>query len=200
MTSHTFNRRKALRTLSLPLAAAVAASLAACSPQDAKPEPGSIPVASAYDTLAKEGKGFAVGALMSNNTVYVMFDPQCPHCSQLWIQSLPLHKKAKFVWMPVSIINATSTPQGAALLTAANPLEAMTVHEKSILAGSGGTSASSSIPSDVEASIKKNTNLLNALGVASVPYIVGKNASTGAQVTNTGTLSTDALAQLLGLN
>lgn len=199
MTSHTLTRRKALRTLSLPFAAAAAASLVACSPQDSKPEAGSIKPSDAYDTLAKEGKGFTVGALMSANAVYVLFDPQCPHCSQLWVQSLPLHKKAKFVWLPVSIINAKSTPQGAALLTAANPLEAMTAHENSILAGSGGTAASSSIPADIEAAIKKNTGLLNALGVTSVPHIVGKNASTGAVVANTGTLSTDALAQLLGL-
>ncbi len=195
-----FTRRAALRTLSIPLAAAVAASLAACSPQGDKPEAGSVKTPESYDLLAKEGKGFTVGALMSNNTVYVLFDPQCPHCGHLWNQSLPLHKKAKFVWLPVSIINAKSTPQGAALLTAANPLEAMTAHEASILGGAGGTSASASIPDDIEAAIKKNTQLLNTLGVSSVPHLVGKNATTGAVVANTGAMETAALAQLLGLN
>jgi len=202
MTSHTtsLTRRTALRTLSIPFAAAVGVGLPACSPQDNKPEPGSLKTADSFDALAKDGKGFTVGALMSNNTVYVLFDPQCPHCGHLWQQSLPLHRQAKFVWMPVSIINATSTPQGAALLTAANPLEAMTAHEASILAGTGGTSASSSIPDDIAAAIKKNTELLNALGVTSVPHIVGKNAATGAVVANTGAMDTAALAQLLGLN
>lgn len=193
------NRRSALRSLSIPVAATLVAGLAACTP-DNKPEPGSISTAASFDALAKEGKGFTVGAVMSNNTVYVLFDPQCPHCGHLWQQSLPLHKKAKFVWLPVSIINATSKSQGAALLTATNPLETMTAHETSILAGSGGTSASASIPDDVAAAIKKNTDLLNAMGVTSVPYIVGKNASTGAVVTNTGAMETAALAQLLGLD
>ena len=113
---------------------------------------------------------------------------------------MPLHTKVKFIWMPVSFINAKSTPQGAALLTAANPLEAMTAHEASILAGTGGTAASSSVADDVAAAIKKNTGILNAMGVESVPYIVAKNASTGQVVTNTGALDTAALAQFLGLN
>ncbi len=196
------SRRSALRAFSVPLTAALAFSLGACSPQDSaqKPAPGSIKPDQAYDVLAKQGKGFAAGALMSANTVYVMFDPQCPHCGHLWEQSLPLHKKVKFVWMPVAFISAKSAPQGAALLTAANPVEAMGVHEASILAGSGGTSASSSIPDDIAAAIKKNTELFNGMGVESVPYIVARNASTGQVVTNAGSLETAALAQFLGIN
>jgi thiol:disulfide interchange protein DsbG len=198
--AHSLSRRLALLSLSLPLAAALA--LSACSPQDAtqKPVAGSVKPEQSYDLLAKEGKGFAVGALMSANTVYVLFDPQCPHCGHLWEQSLPLHKKVKFVWMPVAFINAKSAPQGAALLAAANPLEAMTTHEASILAGAGGTSASSSIPDDIAAAIKKNTELFNSMAVESVPYIVAKNASSGQVVTNAGAFETAALAQFLGLN
>jgi thiol:disulfide interchange protein DsbG len=113
---------------------------------------------------------------------------------------LPLHRQVKFVWMPVAFISAKSAPQGAALLTAANPVEAMTTHEASILAGSGGSAASSSIPDDVAAAIKKNTDLFNSMGVESVPYIVAKNASTGQVVTNAGAFETAALAQFLGLN
>lgn len=196
----TPTRRAALGTLTIALAATW--GLSACSPQDSstKPVAGSVKPAESYDLLAKEGKGFAVGALMSANTVYVMFDPQCPHCGHLWEQSLPLQKKVKFVWIPVAFISPKSAPQGAALLTAANPVEAMTTHEASILAGSGGSSASSSIPDDIAAAIKKNTDLFNSMGVESVPYIVARSASTGQVVTNAGALETAALAQFLGLN
>lgn len=196
-TALTPSRRSILRAATLPLAAA----LAACSPQDAaqKPAAGSVAPADAYALLAKEGKGFAVGSLMSTNTVYVMFDPQCPHCGHLWQQALPLHKKVKFVWMPVAFINAKSTPQGAALMTSANPVEAMTAHEASILEGTGGTAASSSIADDIAAAIKKNTDLFNRMGVESVPYIVAKNASTGQVVTNAGAMETAALEQFLGI-
>jgi len=196
-TDFTLSRRGLLRTL----AATGAAALAACSPDSApKPVAGSIKPDESYAALTKEGKGFAVGALMSANTVYVLFDPQCPHCGHLWEQSLPLHKRVKFVWMPVAFINAKSAPQGAALMTAANPLEAMSAHEASILAGSGGSAASSSVSDDIAAAIKKNTELFNGMGVESVPYIVAKNATTGQVVTNTGALETAALAQFLGLN
>ena len=202
MTFTTFapTRRLAIGSLSVVVAAML--GLSACSPQDTatKQVAGSVKPAESYDLLAKEGRGFTVGALMSANTVYVMFDPQCPHCGHLWEQSLPLHKKVKFVWMPVAFISAKSAPQGAALLTAANPIEAMTTHEASILAGSGGTSASSSIPDDISAAIKKNTDLFNSMGVESVPYIVARNASTGQVVTNAGAFETAALAQFLGLN
>jgi thiol:disulfide interchange protein DsbG len=188
-----------LRAASLPFVGALALGLQACSPQEEKPVAGSVKPADAYDLLAKDGKGFVAGLVMSNNTVYVMFDPQCPHCGHLWEQSQPLLKKVKFVWMPVSFINAKSAPQGAALLTAANPVEAMNTHEASILAGTGGTSASSSIPDDISAAIKKNTDMFNAMGVESVPYIVAKNATTGQVVTNAGAMDTAALAQFLGL-
>ena len=201
-SAHTPSRRKLLRLAALSGAAALAFTLGACSPQDAaqKPLAGSVKPEQSYELLAKEGKGFAVGALMSAHTVYVLFDPQCPHCGHLWEQSLPLQNQVKFVWMPVAFINAKSAPQGAALMTAANPTEAMTAHEASILAGAGGTTASSSIPDDIAAAIKKNTELFNSMGVESVPYIVAKNASTGQVVTNAGAMETAALAQWLGLN
>lgn len=196
--SSTLQRRKVLAG-----ALGVAAlALSACSKQDetAKAAPGSVAPAQAYDLLAKEGKGFTVGSMMTANTVYVLFDPQCPHCGHLWQQSLPLHKKIKFVWMPVAFINAKSAPQGAALLTAADPVEAMNTHEASILAGTGGTAASSSVPDDIAASIKKNTELFNSMGVDSVPYIVAKNQTTGQVVTRTGALETAALTEFLGMN
>lgn len=196
-----------LRHLALPLLASLAL-ITACSQEPSTGAPGApvsaadttpIAAAQALDVLAAQGKGFTAGALMSANPVYVLFDPQCPHCSHLWEASLPLHSKVKFVWLPVSLLNAKSTPQGAAIMTAANPVEAMTAHEKSLLAGQGGTAASASIAPEVEAAIKANTVLLDRLGATSVPYVVAKNLGTGEVVTSAGSLSTEALGKLLGL-
>ena len=196
-----------LRHLALPLLASLAL-ITGCSKETSTNAPGApvsaadttpIAAAQALDVLAAQGKGFTAGALMSANPVYVLFDPQCPHCSHLWEASLPLHSKVKFVWLPVSLLNAKSTPQGAAIMTAANPVEAMTAHEKSLLAGQGGTAASASIAPEVEAAIKANTVLLDRLGATSVPYVVAKNLSTGEVVTSAGSLSTEALGKLLGL-
>jgi len=185
------------------LATALVLTLSACSPkEDATQTAGATATAPSqpYEAVARQGRGFTVGALMSTNTVYVMFDPQCPHCGHLWQASVPLHKKVKFVWVPVAFINAKSAPQGAALMSAANPAELMATHEASILAGTGGTAASASIAPEIEDAIKANTKLFNSLGVDSVPYIVAKNARTGQVVNNTGALATAALADFLGVD
>ena len=192
------NRRLALTVLTTS-----SLWLTACSKEEsgsgtAAPADSRIETAQAFDALATGAKGFTAGALMSAHTVYVLFDPQCPHCSHLWESSLPLHSKVKFVWAPVAIIGPKSLPQGAALLQAANPVEAMTVHEKSLLAGQGGTAASASVPADIEAAIKANTQLLDRLGADSVPFIVARHAGNGQVVTRAGSMDTAGLASFLG--
>ena len=181
--------------------ALIAMLLGGCSRQeDAAAVAKADKVEVSVQTVAAQAKGFTVGALMSANTVYVFFDPQCPHCGHLWQASTPLHKKVKFVWIPVAWINASSLSQGAALLTSANPLALMTEHEASLLAGSGGISASSGVPSDIEQAIKANTKLLNGFGAESVPFIVVKNARTGQTISRDGAMTTADLADLVGVD
>ena len=190
-----------LNRLLLTLVACSTLLLGACSQKDsssAPTQPTNQEVS--VDAVAAQAKGFTVGAFMSAQTVYVFFDPQCPHCGHLWQASVPLHKKIKFVWVPVAWINASSLPQGAALLTAANPLELMTEHEASLLSGKGGISAPASITPDIEKSIKANTALLNSFGAESVPFVVAKNARTGQTVSRNGALSTAALAEFVGVD
>ena len=188
------------KKLASPLVASLVFALAGCSPQDAadKTTTATKP-AQPYEAVASQGKGFTVGSMMSAHAVYVLFDPQCPHCGHLWEASVPLHNKVKFVWIPVAFISAKSAPQGAALLSAANPAELMAAHEKSILAGTGGMAASASVSTDLELAIKKNTRLFNSLGVESVPFILAKNIRTGQVVTNNGAMATPALAEFLGV-
>lgn len=188
-----------LRYLTLPLVAALAMGLSACS----KEEPASAAVtaiapAQAYDAVAAQAKGFTVGALMSAHTVYVLFDPQCPHCGHLWNAALPLLGQVKFVWVPVAIMGPKSLPQGAALMQAADPVATMSAHEQSVLSGQGGMSASSSVPSGVAAAIQTNSNLLDRLGADSVPFIVARHTRSGQTITRSGALSTNALREFLG--
>ncbi len=136
------------------------AGLAGCSKQDtpaAQTPAAAVAPAQSYDALAKDGKGFTAGALMSAQTVYVLFDAQCPHCGALWNASQPLQRKVKFVWIPVSLMNPKSTLQGAALLTAANPTDLMTAHESALLAGNGGKVADANPTPDALAANKSNT-------------------------------------------
>lgn len=186
--------------LTLALIAAMTLTLGACQKQTSPDAASTTRPADPLQAVASEGKGFTVGAMMSANTVYVMFDPQCPHCGHLWQASLPLHPKLKFVWVPVSLMGGKSATQGAALLMSTNPLEAMTAHEASLLANTGGIDVPASVPADVEQAILKNTRLFNRMAVESVPYIIARNASTGQVVTHKGAYGTAELAEFLGVD
>jgi thiol:disulfide interchange protein DsbG len=189
-----------LAHLGFPVIAALVVGMVGCTPQEAPDKTNVTKPAEPYEAVASQGKGFTAGAMMSAHTAYVLFDPQCPHCGHLWEASVPLHGKVKFVWIPVSIMNAKSAPQGAALLSAANPVVLMAEHEKSILAGTGGTAASASIPADLDQAIKTNTRLFNSMGVDSVPFVIAKNVRTGQVVTHSGAMDTPALAVFLGID
>lgn len=186
----------------LPLisAALMAASLllAGCkdAPNAAAVKAASTPVSIA--AIAAESKGFTVGSPMSTRTVYVFFDAQCPHCVALWEAAKPLKSQAKFVWIPVGILNPASTAQGATLLAAADPVAAMNEHETSMQAKKGGISAGSNIDAQ-KTDVAKNTELHGRFGFTSIPTIVGTHAQTGALVAQEGAMPTPALAALLGL-
>lgn len=148
--------------------------------------------------IATEGKGFTVGSTMSARTVYVFFDPQCPHCSALWVAARPLKSQAKFVWMPVSLLNAASAPQGAALLAAPDPVAAMDAHETSMTQKQGGITATGNLDAQ-KAAVEANTKLFNRYKFGSVPTIVARHAVTGDLVVKEGSMPTASLAAALGL-
>lgn len=193
-------QRLSFSSLLFPFLLLMALVLGACSPQESATPAAPAKRELSLETVAAQAKGFSAGALMSTHIVYVFFDAQCPHCGRLWQASEPLHKKVRFVWIPVGMINATSTTQGAALLTAADPVALMAEHETSLLAGKGGISASSSIAPEMKDAIKNNTQLLNSFGAESVPFIVAKNLKSGQTVSREGAMSTAALAELLGVD
>lgn len=157
---------------------------------------GSQPVS--IGAISSGATGFTVGSTMSTRTVYVFFDAQCSHCGALWYAAKPLKSQAKFVWIPVGLLNAASTSQGATILAAADPAAKMDEHETSLMAKGGGLSAASGIDAQKDA-IAKNTALMNSFGFGSVPTIVGTHAQTGEVVKQEGAMPTAALASFLGL-
>jgi len=197
----THSDRSDLPMRRLFAAALLAASLvlAGCKdspPAEAPAKAAATPVSTAL--IAAEAKGFTVGPAMSTRTVYVFFDPQCPHCNALWLAAKPLKSQAKFVWIPVGLMNPSSSAQGATLLASKDPAATMDEHEASMQRQAGGISAGSDIEAQKEA-VAKNTALLTRLGFTSIPTIVGTHAQSGALVTQEGSMPTAALATLLGL-
>jgi thiol:disulfide interchange protein DsbG len=188
-----------LKNIFVAVAVTATLLLGACKDQTSKPsasQASSMPVSIA--AIQTEAKGFSVGVPMSARTVYVFFDPQCPHCTALWEAAKPLKNQIRFVWIPVGILNASSTAQGATILAMADPEAAMDAHEASMTARSGGISASRDID-PARAAVAQNTQLMTHFGFASIPTIVATHAQSGAVITQEGAMSTAALASFLGL-
>jgi thiol:disulfide interchange protein DsbG len=189
-----------MRKLLFPLLAAAVLMLGACK-DAAGPAAGGKAAATpvSLETIQAQAKGFNAGAPMSARVLYVFFDAQCPHCAALWLASKPLKSQARFVWIPVGLLNGNSTTQGAALLAAPDGAAAMDGHEQSMAAGRGGIIATGDVDAQ-KAAIAKNTELFNQYGFASVPTIVGKHAQTGNVVVQEGSMPTQALAGAFGLS
>ncbi|RYX89942.1 MAG: DsbC family protein [Comamonadaceae bacterium] len=177
-------------------------ALAACKDKVDKPAgTAELPARTtpvSIETIASEARGFTVGSPMSARTIYVFFDPQCPHCAALWNEAKPLKAQAKFVWIPVGLLNPSSTPQGAAILSAPDPVVAMDAHEASMRSKSGGISATGDLDA-LKKAVELNTKLLDRYQFNSVPTIIGKHADTGALVIKEGALPTAELAGAFGL-
>lgn len=187
-------------SLKLLITALLGASLVAC--KDA-PAPSSTPASSSaqavsLEAIAAEAKGFTVGSEMSVRRVYVFFDPQCPHCAALWKAAKPLKSQARFIWIPVGLLNANSSIQGAAILASADPIAAMDQHEASMSAKQGGITATGDIEAQ-KAQVAANTALMNRYSFSSVPVVVAKHAVSGELVVREGSMPTAALATALGL-
>ncbi|MDH5537776.1 MAG: thioredoxin fold domain-containing protein [Rhizobacter sp.] len=183
--------------LSLCVAPAVLA-LPGCSDKPGAPAAGPLSAQQAYE-LSAQGHGFGVGPLMAANTVYVFFDTTCPHCATLWENSKPLLIRLRMVWMPLALLRASSGPQGATILSAADPVAAMTENERSVQANQGGIGVSPALGDEALARVKANTELFRRLGADSVPLIVYRHAGSGAYGMRAGSVGSAELAQLVGI-
>ncbi len=150
------------------------------------------------EAIEQQAKGFSVGPAMAARVIYVFFDPQCPHCAALWEAVRPLRTQARFVWIPVALLNDKSAPQGAAILNAPDPVAAMDRHESSLRSQQGGIAAMG-VTAEQKAIIEGNTRLMNSFGFASVPTAVGKHATSGEVVVMEGSAPGPAVAQRFGL-
>lgn len=182
---------------SAPAASSPAASTAAAMPTAAPAAPAAA--ASILDTVAAQGAGFTVGPMMAARTVYVFFDPQCPHCGRLWQESRPLLDKLRMVWMPVGILNQNSAPQGAAILAATDAVATMNQHEAQIAAGKTGLVPPAKLAPELLDKVKANTALWKTVGAESVPFMVYRNPANDQVATFAGAADTAALRQMFGL-
>lgn len=207
------NRQRSL--IKATALAVIALTLSACdkpastseSATAATPAASSAPAATtsqqssprdAYEAASK-GTGFTTGPVMAANTVYVFFDPTCPHCAQLWTNAKALSTKLKIVWMPIGLLRSSSAPQGATILASPDPAAAMNENETSLLAHGGGITANHNLSDDVMKKVQANTDIFKKLGAESVPLIVYRNGKNGQFGMHDGAVSAEQLVQMVGL-
>lgn len=190
------------RPAKIVAAALLCASLIACKEAPSPATPGGATRSAAQpisvEAIAADAKGFTVGSEMAVRRVFVFFDPQCPHCAALWQAAKPLKSQARFIWIPVGLLNAASTEQGATLLAAPDPVAAMDQHEASLLAKQGGITARTGVDAQ-KTQVASNTALMTRYGLGSVPVVISKHAVTGELVVKEGSMPTAMLAATLGL-
>ncbi|WBY03262.1 thioredoxin fold domain-containing protein [Ramlibacter tataouinensis] len=193
--NHSLIRRRTLAAIP----ALVALTLAGCGRESSGTAGGkAAPIPVSVEAIEQQAKGFSLGSAMAARVIYVFFDPQCPHCAALWEAVRPLRGRARFVWIPVALLNDRSGPQGATILNAADPVAAMDRHETSLRSQQGGIAAMG-VTDEQKAVIQRNTQLMNSFGFGSVPTAVGKHGVTGELVTLEGSAPTEVVAQRFGL-
>ncbi|MBI4292177.1 MAG: thioredoxin fold domain-containing protein [Betaproteobacteria bacterium] len=158
-----------------------------------------VPLSALYDTVAAKANGFTIGNMMATRVAYVMFDPQCPHCAQLWRNAKPLLGQIRMVWAPVRFAGDISLRQGAVLLASKEPVPEMDAHERSLEAKRGGLVPPAEIPPELIAKVKANTELMAQIGADEVPFVVYKDPRTGQPASFKGAMGTEDLRKLLGL-
>jgi thiol:disulfide interchange protein DsbG len=150
-------------------------------------------------TLAASGSGFSIGPMMSAHTVYVFFDPTCPHCAHLWASAQAVTKQLKMVWIPIGFLRPQSQPMAATILAAPDPVAAMTENETGVASGGKGITPAATLDEAAVAKVKANTELFDKFNADSVPLIVYRNGKTGEVGQHSGAVEGPALLAFAGL-
>jgi thiol:disulfide interchange protein DsbG len=149
-------------------------------------------------------KGFIVGSgpsIMTQTSAYVFFDPQCPHCAELWVNAQPLHQQVKMKWIPVAFINAKSKTQAGVLLEAQNPVELMTKYETEMTASKNSAVLDGSPRAETLEDVERNTQAWKNSGAQSVPAILYRDPKNAGKVSMvTGAAPTASIAALFGVS
>lgn len=103
--------------------------------------------------------GIDTGPADSSKRMIVMFDPNCPACARQWQVLKPFLDTIRIHWVPVGYLRPDSTRKAAAILSAANPVEALTWNEDhyDFAHESGGLLVPMAVPAIAIAAVKTNT-------------------------------------------
>lgn len=111
----------------------------------------------------------------STRIIYIFFDPNCPYCHRLFLNTRDWVKqnKVELRWIPVGILTTTSAGKAAAILGAKDPRKAFYENEDGYKRGDGGGGIEEDIASSkTEKKLKANEALLARTGFGAVPLML----------------------------
>ncbi len=118
-------------------------------------------------TWVEEGQGPRV--------VYVFFDPNCPYCHQVYVDTRDYVKRGevRLRWVPVGVLTTTSFGKAAAILDAKDPLQAFHQNEDHYQSGDGGAVDEALEASEkADKALAANARLLRFSGFDAVPSLL----------------------------
>jgi thiol:disulfide interchange protein DsbG len=118
-------------------------------------------------TWIEEGK--------SAHVIYVFFDPNCPYCHRIYVNTRDLVKQnaIQIRWVPGGVLTATSYGKALALLDATDPLKAF-YHDENNFSGEDGGAVDEALDGtdSTKKALKENAKLLRLTGFDAVPSIL----------------------------
>ena len=134
---------------------------------------GNIPMILA-STTEKESKAILQGEKGRILTVFI--DPNCIHCHTFFKEVQPFIKEGniRVRYVLTGFLTESSAGKAAAILSAANPLEALTKAEQNYdeAKHSAGIEPLQTIPEEFQAALKRNAGLLQQTGKMGTPYFM----------------------------
>jgi thiol:disulfide interchange protein DsbG len=166
----TVHRRQVLRVF----AAAALAAPSLLRAQTARQAEG---------VLAGIGRTTFIAEGQEPHHLYIFFDPNCPFCHELYkkLRAFVGKGDVQLRWIPLGMLTPSSLPKAAAILQAADPLQAFYKNEDDYDFAAngqpgGGIEPASTISPVVRGQLAANLALYNSQKLFGVPVLVWRKA------------------------
>ncbi len=183
-------------TICLSLAMLISLSIALSTPAIAA---DTRPTSAAEKMLAGIHRATWVQEGKSSHVVYIFFDPNCPYCHQLYMNTREQvkHNMMEFRWIPVGVLTTTSPGKAAAILSAKTPQKAFYQNEEHYRRDNDGGGIDEVMATDrMKKILKINVSLLQLSGSDAIPSMLFR-ANNGQAVIIQGAPSSKKLKQIL---